>query len=459
MMVREDQNAWGYMAIADVDSAVTRAKSAIYPWVIVIVLMLLFTSSFIDRQILSLLVKPIRADLDISDTEFSYLAGLSFALLYSIAGIPFGYAVDRWSRKNLIVAGVTVWSIMTVVCGLAGTYWRLFAARVGVGVGEATLSPAAYSLVSDIFPPQRLSRALSVFALGIPIGSGLALIIGGPLVQWLTELGPQDLPLFGTVKPWQAVFIAVGLPGLLLALLTALIVREPARRGAVAGQKEEPPRLSATFAHLGKNRGSYGAVFFGVSSMALIWYGGAAWYPSYLQRVHGFTVAKAGMFLGLSSVIFGILGTVFAGFLADRFLARGKTDGHLRVAMIFSAGVAVCSGLAPLVPSPTLSLALVSLNAFFAFTSVGVNAAVLQLITPNRMRGQVSALYLFTTNAIGQGLGSTAVAFSTDFVFQRDEAVGLSIALVAVVASGLGCVLMHMGRGAVSRLVVAQGHS
>ncbi|MCA0201518.1 MAG: MFS transporter [Proteobacteria bacterium] len=427
-----------------------RGFSPFYAWVVIGVLILLYTSSFIDRQIVGLMVKPIREDLQISDTAFSLLSGFSFALLYSIAGVPVGYAVDRWSRSKLIAIGVFFWSLMTFACGLVNTYWRLFAARVGVGIGEAVLSPASYSLVSDLFPPQRLARALSVYTLGVPLGSGLALLIGGPLVEAISAMGSVQIPFIGEVRPWQAVFLAVGAPGFLLTLLSVLVVREPPRH-AVPG--EDTPGFAAVVGYIFANARIYVPIFFGLTLVALIWYGAAAWYPAYLQRVHGFSVSEAGLFLGFSALVFGIIGTVSGGLIADRFLARGYADGHCRVGMLFSLGVLVCSGLGPIIPIKWLSLTLISLNALFAFTWIGVNAAVLQIVTPNRMRGQVSAIYLFVANAISLGLGATTVALATDYIFKDDNMVGASIYLVSFVTVILTILVMQPGRKHVAEVV------
>ena len=203
--------------------------SLLYSWLIVSFLMLLYTSSFIDRQILALLVKPIRSDFHIDDFQYGLLTGLAFVGTYALAGVPIGVIVDRWSRKGVIIIGVTAWSLMTAACGVTNSFSSLFLTRIGVGIGEATLSPASYSLISDIFPKDKLGRALSLYGLGIPIGSGLALVIGGQVVTAIAAIGPIDIPLVGITRPWQTVFMTIGLPGLLLAALTVFVVVEPKR--------------------------------------------------------------------------------------------------------------------------------------------------------------------------------------------------------------------------------------
>jgi MFS family permease len=217
------------------------SPSPAYAWFVVGVLLLAYTLSFIDRMILSLLVGPIRADLGISDTQMSLLMGFAFAIFYSLLGVPLGWLADRGNRKALIVGGVAAWSLMTAVCGLARGYGGLFLARIGVGVGEATLSPAAYSMLGDYFPRERLGRAMAVYSIGVPLGSGVALVAGAFVVRFVTEGAPVPLPLLGALEPWRLAFLIVGLPGLLVAALIALAIREPARRGpgaAAAGPGE-----------------------------------------------------------------------------------------------------------------------------------------------------------------------------------------------------------------------------
>ena len=202
-----------------------------YAWFVVLVLTIAYTCSFIDRQILTLLIEPIRRDLHITDTQVSLLGGLAFSILYTTLGIPIARLADQTHRRNLMAAGLAFWSIMTATCGLARSFWGLFAARIGVGVGEAALSPAAFSLLADYFPPQRLARAISVYSMGLYFGAGLALMIGGSVVQGRVErAGARVLPVIGEVFPWQMTFFAVGLLGL-PALLLMFTIREPVRRG------------------------------------------------------------------------------------------------------------------------------------------------------------------------------------------------------------------------------------
>ena len=200
----------------------------------VFVLLLAQTFSFLDRMIMGLLVGPIRDTFQISDTQYSLLAGLAFSLFYALMGLPLARIADSRSRRNLIAAGIAVWSLMTAVCGLAKGFWMLFVARMGVGVGEATLAPGAYSMIADYFPKSLLARALSVYMVGVTLGSGFAYMLGGAVVAYVENMPQIVLPVLGAIHGWQLTFFIVGLPGLLVALLMMLTVREPPRRGLSA---------------------------------------------------------------------------------------------------------------------------------------------------------------------------------------------------------------------------------
>lgn len=428
------------------DQAAAQARpSAAYAWGAVLLMMLLLTSSFIDRTILGLLVKPIRADLQITDTEFSFLTGIAFAVLYTTIGIPLGWLSDRWSRRALIAGGVAVWSVMTAGCGMVSTYAALFFCRVGVGVGEATLSPCAYPLIGSYFPPNKLARPMSLFAMGIPIGMGLAMMIGGGVIEAMTAAGDVDLPLLGPTKPWQSVFLIIGLPGIVLALLAWWILRDPPRTLSAAPQ----PSFGAVFHYMWAHRAVYATLALSMGFFAAFSYGGTAWFPAFLMRVHGFSAGEAGSFIGLSNSVAGIAGTLFAGWLADRISSRGRGDATTLIGIPYAIGMMVCAAIGPILPDKYLSLTLFAGFGFFSLTWAGVNLTALQAVTPVAMRGQVSAIYLFITNTIGLGLGPTAIAASTDYLFHDDKAVNYSIALVGVVAMTVGSIILWLGRRAI----------
>ena len=223
-------------------------------WIVVFILMLAYIFSFVDRYIINLLVEPMKRDMNLSDTQVSLLLGASFALFYSFLGIPLGRFADLYNRKKIIIGGIGLWSIMTALCGLTKNYGQLFLARMGVGIGEATLSPAAYSIISDYFSQKRLAMAISVYSLGIYLGSGLAYAGGGYLIQKLDKMENILLPLIGEIYAWQLIFIIVGLPGLLISLLVFLFVKEPVRQGGQA----QSPSLTEVWQYLKEN----GQVFF-----------------------------------------------------------------------------------------------------------------------------------------------------------------------------------------------------
>lgn len=422
----------------------------------VALLTLAYVFSFIDRQILSLLVGPIQRDLDISDKQMSLLMGASFAVFYTLFGIPLGRLADSRSRRWLVVLGIAFWSLMTAGCGLARKFWQLALARIGVGVGEASLSPAAYSLIADYFPPERRSTALGVYGMGIYIGSGLALILGGLVVRYAAVQENVVLPLAGAVRSWQVVFFVVGLPGLLVALLL-LTVREPARRGvrrqgAGTGEGRAPAvPLGEVWAYLSGNRGTFTCLFLGIAMAALSAYGAAAWIPTFFIRRYGWTAGDTGLVFGLIVGICGTVGIVTGGHLADRLRRGGQGDANLRVALLGVVGCLPFNALFPLASSGWGAAVLLAPSLFFSSMPFGLAPAAIQQLMPNTMRAQASALYLFVINLIGLGLGPTVVATLTEDVFGDKKTVHLSLLVVGAVAHICAAVLLwgglkHCGR-------------
>jgi len=399
-----------------------------YAWYVVSVLMIIYVFSFIDRQILSLLVEPIKKDLGVSDTQVGLLGGFTFAVFYTFFGIPLGRVADRRSRRGLIAIGLIFWSIMTAGCGLAQKFWHLVLFRMGVGVGEATLSPAAYSLITDYFPPRRLSLAISVYSMGIYIGSGLALIFGGLIIKYSMTAEGMALPLLGELRGWQLVFLAVGLPGIPIAALLATI-REPIRRG-VKKHVETPELVS----YLRDNAAAFTLHSLGFSLIALVGYAFMYWVPTFFIRTHGWTPMQAAQGFGLSILVFGSLGIIFGGYIADRLRQRGLIDGNIRTCLAVALLAVPLGVAAPLMPTATLALVLLCAVNFVLAMASGTAPAVIQQMMPGAMRGQASAIYLFIVNLVAMGIGPVSVGFLNDRLFGVEN-IHLSLAAVAVGAA------------------------
>jgi MFS family permease len=421
-----------------------------YAWYVVAVLTLAYIVSFIDRQILSLMVDPIRHDLGISEKQMSLLMGVSFAVFYTFFGIPLGRMADTRSRRGLIAGGIALWSLMTAGCGLSRRFWQLALMRMGVGVGEASLSPAAYSLISDYFRPSLRSTAMSVYSMGIYLGSGLALILGGLVVGYASSKESAVLPWVGAVHPWQQVFFLVGLPGVLVALLL-LTIREPRRKGVwgVEGRPTTIPRdsLGELIAYVKDNRATFVYLNLGIALLTLEGYGGFNWIPSLFIRRHGWTQTHTGLVFGTTVAVFGTLGIVTGGWLADRLRLGGRSDANLRIALLGAVGWLPFGMSFPIVPSAIWAAILLAPTVFFTSMPFGVAPAAIQQMMPNPMRAQATAIYLFVINLIGMGLGPTLVAAMTEDVFRERTAVGYSLLIVGVCAHLGGAALIWLGLG------------
>lgn len=399
-------------------------------WVTVAILMVAYVLSFVDRQILNLLVEPIRRDLLISDTQMSLLMGLSFALFYTVCGIPLGRVADTRSRRGLIAVGVLFWSAATAACGMAKMYWQFLLCRIGVGVGEAALSPAAYSLIADSFPAERRATAISVYSMGVYLGSGLAFLVGGLVIQFASAQGDVVLPVLGEVRPWQLIFLILGVAGVLFTLLM-LAVKEPVRRGAGAGVAVP---LSEVGRYIRANRRTVLLHNFGFAGLAFAGYGSAAWVPSFYIRTYGWDAGQVGIVYGSIVAVFGCLGIVFGGRLADWMAKRGRSDANMRVGLYSALGALPMVTLFPLMDTAFWASMLMAPTVFCLSMPFGVAPAAIQEIMPNSMRGQASAIYLFVITLIGLGIGPTAVALVTDFVFADDAALRYSLLIVTTLA-------------------------
>ncbi|UFQ98570.1 spinster family MFS transporter [Pseudomonas wenzhouensis] len=407
-------------------------------WVTVVILMVAYVLSFVDRQILNLLVEPIRRDLAINDTQMSLLMGLSFALFYTVCGIPLGRVADTRSRRGLIAVGILFWSAATAACGMAKMYWQFLLCRIGVGVGEAALSPAAYSLIADSFPAERRATAISVYSMGVYLGSGLAFLVGGLVIQFASAQGDVTLPLLGEVRPWQLIFLILGVAGVFFTLLM-LAIKEPVRRGAGAGVAVP---LSEVGRYIRANRRTVLLHNFGFAGLAFAGYGSSAWVPTFYIRTYGWDASQVGMVYGSIVAVFGCLGIVFGGRLADWMAKRGRSDANMRVGLFSALGALPMVVLFPLMDTAFWASVLMAPTVFFLSMPFGVAPAAIQEIMPNSMRGQASAIYLFVITLIGLGIGPTAVALVTDFVFADDAALRYSLLIVTTLAVLMSIILL-----------------
>ena len=415
-------------------------------WYAVSLLVIAFIFSFIDRIIIALLVGPIKADLGISDFGIGLLQGLAFAVFYALVGIPIGRWSDRYSRRKIIGIGIFLWSIMTAVCGLAKNFLGLFLARVGVGVGQAALSPAAYSMISDYFPREKLGRALGVYQAGAFVGAGLSFLIGGLVIRYVMSSSQLTLPLVGAIAPWQAVFIAVGLPGIIVALLM-MTVMEPARRGAMAGHEKGIP-LSEVLNYVKQHRKLFLSHFMGFAFLAVPITTILTWAPAYYTRVLGYSLPQAGLTLGSILIVLSPAGVYFGGWLIDFLQRKGISDAPFRVGIGAGLVLLPLSFLSTTTTDPNVAIWLFGPFAFCASISMAVAPAALQVVTPNQMRAQVSATWMLVLNLVTAGLGPTAVGFISVFVFADDLAVGSAIALVNCISAPLAALCLWFGLSA-----------
>jgi len=426
------------------------STSPLYAWYVVLVLTLFYMISFIDRQILAVLVVPMKADLGLTDVQLSYIGGLSFIIIYSLCGIPIGRLADQYSRRGIIATGVVFWSATTTLCGFASHFWQFLLLRMGVGLGEAALSPSAFSIIADIFPRNKLATAISVYSMGAAIGLGLSYLGGALILDWAIHIvasgGIAFVPVLGGLKPWQLVFLVVGLPGLFLSLLL-FTIKEPARKNLRAAQSTGTLVLRSAypvrevFAYYLKNWQGLALHNLGMAALAFATFGAAFWDLVFLNRTYDWSPNESGIYYGLIAMFGQAIGGLTGGRLADFFTRKGVQNSTMLI-MLISALAWIPFGIAyPLMPTIGSCLLILIPVHFFAGMPWGCAAAAVQEMAPSQMRGQLSAFYLFVMNIIGVGLGPTAVAFLTEHAFRDLNMLRYSLLLVGVVGHILAGIL------------------
>jgi MFS family permease len=414
--------------------------SPVYSYYVVILLLVAYVFSYLDRMVLNLMLDDIRKDLHLSEVEVSYLAGSAFALCYAIFGLPFGRYVDTRGRRTLIAIGVAFWSIATICCGLANNFWKLFVSRMGVGIGEASINPAAYSLIPDYFPPERRGFAMSIFASGPSVGGGLAVLAAGVIVDWAIRTHPV-LPFLGALAPWKVAFIAVGAPGLLVALIVYLTVREPERRTA-KNDSAHAPSAREVASYIRTHARMFALVFGGYTAVVIAGYAFNVWGPAYFLRLHGMTRTEVGSLYFIAFTIAGTPALLLGGLICDYWQARGKPDAPVRVTLWCAVLQAPFLIFAYLSADKVMAEIAFVTGLFFACLYGGMQGAMVQAISPARMRGSIGAVYLITANLIGLGAAPAITAWMTEHLFGGIMGVGKSLATTTAVTLVIAVALL-----------------
>lgn len=424
-------------------------KTALSPaWYIVGLLTFANIMSYADRHLLTLVVDSIRTDFNISDTQVALLLGPAFTLFYCVLSFPFGQLADRVNRKNLCTFAIATWSVMTLLCGLSENFWQLFAARAGVGIGEAALAPAALSMLSDRFAPESRGRAIGVFSSATYLGFCIAMVLGGIILRMFSGLGTVHMPVFGSLAVWQSAFIVAGLPGLVIALLLYTL-KEPPRSRHIGSATLAGTRKFMQW--LAKDKSSFLYVYVCCAIFTFATFTLAPWLATFFIRVHGMDAASAGLWLGGTSTPAGLAGCVIAGAMGDRWTRQRSRGGKFR---------GIFFGLCIMLPSLVLMVSVRSTAAalawqvLFTFGNAACFAssmATIQDMVPGQFRGQAAAILLLSNAIIGYALGPVATALVTEHVFKNDAALGQSFLVVTLPGIVIAMVLAYAGRNAYDR--------
>lgn len=415
-----------------------------HAWYFTIVLTITYTVSFIDRQLLNLLVEPIKQDLNLNDIQISLILGPAFVTSYVLLSVPLGHLVDKINRIKVLIGGIAVWSVATIGCGASMNATQLVVARSGVGAGEAALTPASWSILADLFPEDKRNFPVSFFLMGPYIGGGLALIFGGQLLK----IFHQAYTFFDgaiVLEPWQLSLIIVSLPGFILIFVLSFL-KDPERKEIIHNDDQSKNSLKQATLYLRSHFWAYFPFLVGTSFLVVLLYGLQAWVPSYLFRIHGWALSDAGLIYGPIALIGGSMG-VLSGPVLDRYLEASNREGTpLIIAAFASFMLFVIGPITFLMSNATYALTGIFLLSFFVTLPLALMATSLQRITPNNYRGFISGLYVVTGNIMGLGLGPTVVAFLTDGIYRNESALHLSLASLFAFFAPIAFLIFTIGR-------------
>jgi len=397
--------------------------------------------AFIDRQIPSMLVEPIKQDFNLTDSQIALLGGAAFSIFYAVMALPIGYAVDRYQRTKVLGIGIFLWSLMTALAGLTNSFGKLFGARIGVAVGEAVMAPTSVSLISDSFPENKQGKPMGIITSGVYIGIGITLLGGGFLIDYLTEIGGINLPLIGYLKPWQATFMIVGIPGLILAL-AAFILKEPKRIEEASLDKVIDRKN--IFLHLKEHKKTLIPMFGGLIFMALIFYSFSFWAPTMMIRAFNISLSEVGLILGVITIVSSIIGTILAGTAVDYLRDKNYSDAPVRAAMI-----AVLLALPPIaslsfVNSEIGAWICIALYLLFISSFAPLGLLAISGVSTGSVKGQAAAIHAFLMMAFGLSLGPQLTAFFTDYIFVDPNLLINSISLSGLIVLPISALLFKI---------------
>ncbi|HKD20400.1 MAG TPA: MFS transporter [Rhizomicrobium sp.] len=424
------------MTVAADQTAVAPSRAEPWPkpaqaWYAVFIFALALMMDFLDRGVIGFLVHPIETDLHLSDSQIGLVTGLAYVGFYAFIALPIARLADTRKRRTIVGVGVVVWSAATALCGFAQNFWQLFLARMGVGAGEACNGPPVFSMISDLFPREKLPRAIAVLNFGFIAGTGLASIFAGGVIRFFSSMPPVVLPFVGALHPWQMTFIAVGIPGVIIGLLM-WTVKEPIRRGRISKDKAGMP-IGDIVKFFVDNRATYAPMFLGLGFNMIPSVGLIFWSAEYFRRSFHMQPADYALYAGAISVVVAPIGAIFGSRMAEKFYAAGRDDANIRVVLLaFLFNVPGLIGLT-LAPTPQIAFAIFAYTQFVAMWVPGPFNAALQVVTPNEMRAQITALFLFIFNIIGYGLGPSVVAFITQYVFHDPAMLRYSLTTVMII--------------------------
>lgn len=400
-----------------------------YAWFMVILLTLAYILSFIDRSILGLLVEPIKTDLNLTDTQIGLLMGPAFGVVYATMGLPIGWLADRKRRTFIVAAGIALWSIATAVTGFAKNFIHIFAARMGVGIGEAALSPCAMSMISDSFEPARRGKPIAFYTAALSLGGGIASLVAAGVLNWAKTVPAVELPLIGALAPWQLIFIIVGMPGVLLSVVF-LFLREPPRTERDQNNSDAQMSFTQMLAYVYRHFNAYFGIIAMVGAMVIVAYS-HGWLAPTFKRTWGWEAEEYALVNGLIMLIAGPITVNFAGWLSDKLYAGGRRDAPYLI-ILTGLLILVPSGIvALLMPTPTLAFVLLTVNLIGMVFASAVGPTAILNITPENIRAQVIALYYMIISLAGLILGPMTVGLLSDYVFGE---AGLRYAVAAIPA-------------------------